>query len=74
MLKILPLSGVSRGVLLVLLAWMIWAVDPILIRVIGQVSSLVLGAGSLSGRSDRSAAGLKLSEYSVSLGYTGSFL
>jgi len=46
--KILPLSGASRGVFLVLLAWMIWAVDPILIRVIGQVSSLVLAGLALT--------------------------
>ncbi len=48
MLKILPLPGISRGVFFVLLAWMIWAVDPILIRVIGQVSSLVLAGLALT--------------------------
>ena len=46
--KILLLSGTSRGVFLVLLAWMIWAVDPILIRVIGPVSSLVLAGLALT--------------------------
>ena len=48
MSKISPLPGVSRGVLLVLLAWMIWSVDPILIRLIGSVSSLVLAGLALS--------------------------
>lgn len=44
----LPLPSVSRGVLLVLLAWMIWAVDPILVRLIGTVSSLVLAGLALT--------------------------
>lgn len=58
--KILSLFGISRGVLFVLLAWMIWAVDPILIRLIGQVPSLVLGGDRPDvRRSDGSAAGLE---------------
>ena len=48
MIKISALSDTGRGVLLVLLAWMIWAIDPILIRVIGAVPSLLLAGLALT--------------------------